>query len=118
MAGMSIPEIFAKEGEEEFRSREIKVLSELGKQSGLVIATGGGCVTISVNHSFLHQNGRIFWLKRDVSQLPTAGRPLSQNGSLDEMYRIRKPLYERFADDIIENESVEQTVRQIMEAIK
>ena len=117
-AGMSIPEIFAKEGEEEFRSREIKVLSELGKQSGLVIATGGGCVTISVNHSFLHQNGRIFWLKRDLSQLPTAGRPLSQNGSLDEMYRIRKPLYERFADDIIENESVEQTVRQIMEAIK
>ena len=117
-ANMSIPEIFAKEGEEGFRSREIKVLSELGKQSGLVIATGGGCVTFSINHSFLHQNGRIFWLKRDISQLPTDGRPLSQKGNLEEMYRIRKPLYEKFADVIIENETVERTVQQIMEAIQ
>ena len=117
-ANMSIPEIFAKEGEDGFRSREIKVLSELGKQSGLVIATGGGCVTFSINHSFLHQNGRIFWLKRDISQLPTDGRPLSQKGNLEEMYRIRKPLYESFADVIIENETVEKTVQQIMEAIQ
>ena len=117
-ANMSIPEIFAKEGEDGFRSREIKVLSELGKQSGLVIATGGGCVTFSINHSFLHQNGRIFWLKRDISQLPTDGRPLSQKGNLEEMYRIRKPLYESFADVIIESETVEQAVQQIMEAIQ
>jgi shikimate dehydrogenase len=117
-ANMSIPEIFAKEGEEGFRSREIKVLSELGKQSGLVIATGGGCVKFSINHSFLHQNGRIFWLKRDISQLPTDGRPLSQKGNLEEMYRIRKPLYESFADVIIESETVEQAVQQIMEAIQ
>ena len=117
-ANMSIPEIFAKEGEDGFRSREIKVLSELGKQSGLVIATGGGCVTFSINHSFLHQNGRIFWLKRDIYQLPTDGRPLSQKGNLEEMYRIRKPLYESFADVIIENETVEKTVQQIMEAIQ
>ena len=117
-ANMSIPEIFAKEGEDGFRSREIKVLSELGKQSGLVIATGGGCVTQAVNHSNLHQNGRIFWLKRQISQLPTDGRPLSQKGNLEEMYRIRKPLYESFADVIIENETVEKTVQQIMEAIQ
>ena len=117
-ANMSIPEIFAKEGEDGFRSREIKVLSELGKQSGLVIATGGGCVTQAVNHSNLHQNGRIFWLKRQISQLPTDGRPLSQKGNLEEMYRIRKPLYEKFADVIIENETVEKTVQQIMEAIQ
>ena len=117
-ANMSIPEIFAKEGEEGFRSREIKVLSELGKQSGLVIATGGGCVTQAVNHSNLHQNGRIFWLKRQISQLPTDGRPLSQKGNLEEMYRIRKPQYEKFADVIIENETVEKTVQQIMEAIQ
>lgn len=117
-AGMSIPEIFAKEGEDGFRDREIKVLAELGKQSGLVIATGGGCVKNDVNHSFLHQNGRIFWLKRDISQLPTDGRPLSQTGNLEEMYRTRKPLYESFADVVIENETVAQTVQQIMEAIQ
>lgn len=117
-AGMSIPEIFAQEGEDGFRDRETKVLAQLGKQSGLVIATGGGCVKNDVNHSFLHQNGRIFWLKRDISQLPTDGRPLSQTGNLEEMYRIRKPLYESFADVVIENETVAQTVQQIMEAIQ
>ena len=116
-AGMTIPEIFANEGEDGFRIRETKVTSELGKQSGLVIATGGGCITRDENYPLLHQNATIFWLKRDISQLPTHGRPLSQKGKLEEMYRIRKPMYEHFADIIIENESVEQSVQRIMEAI-
>ncbi len=116
-AGMTIPEIFAKDGEEGFRNIETKVLSELGKQSGLIIATGGGCVTRIHNYPFLHQNATIIWLKREISQLPIEGRPLSQSGKLEEMYRIRKPMYESFADVIIENESVEQTVQRIMEAL-
>ena len=116
-AGMTIPEIFAKEGEDGFRIRETKVLSALGKQSGLVIATGGGCVTREENYPLLHQNATILWLKRDISQLPTHGRPLSQKGKLEEMYRIRKPMYRHFADITIENESVEQSVQRIMEAI-
>ena len=93
------------------------MLSDLGKQSGLVIATGGGCVTIRENYPLLHQNGQIFWLKRDISELPTEGRPLSQAGKLEEMYRIRKPLYEALADFVIENKTPEQTVQRIMEAI-
>lgn len=117
-AGMSIPDIFGNEGEAGFRNRETKVLSELGKQSGLVIATGGGCVTKEENYPLLHQNARIFWLKRNISELPTHGRPLSQNGNLEQMYRVRKPLYESFADVVIANETVAQTVQQIMEAIK
>ena len=48
-AGIPIPEIFRLEGEEGFRQRETAVLTELGKHSGLVIATGGGCVTKSEN---------------------------------------------------------------------
>ena len=45
LAGKTIPEIFADDGEEEFRRLETAVLAELGRRSGLVIATGGGCVT-------------------------------------------------------------------------
>jgi shikimate dehydrogenase len=116
-AGMTIPEFFEMYGEDEFRQIETLVLSELGKQSGMIIATGGGCVTKFINHSLLHQNGRIFWLKRDISQLPIEGRPLSQKGRLEEMYRLRKPMYESFADVVIENETVEQTIQQIMEVI-
>ena len=113
LAGKSIPEIFSQDGEDTFRNLETEVLSELGKQSGLIIATGGGCVTKERNYPLLHQNGSIFWLKRDIASLPTDGRPLSQTNRLEEMYQIRKPLYEAFADHVINNDGdPEDTLRQ------
>ena len=114
-AGMAIPEIFKKLGEDEFRKLETQVLAELGQKSALVIATGGGCVTKAENYPLLHQNGTIYWLQRDLASLPTDGRPLSQGGRLDEMYRIRKPLYEQFADQIVPNTgTVKETVEMIL----
>lgn len=115
LAGKSIPEIFAEDGEEVFRDWETKALAELGKQSGLVIATGGGCVTRQRNYPLLHQNGAIFWLRRDTASLPTDGRPLSQSHSLSNMYEKRKPMYEAFADFSVDNNgSTEETVRAIL----
>ena len=112
---MPIPDIFAKYGEEEFRRIETEVLAELGQKSNLVIATGGGCVTQEANYPLLHQNGTIYWIERDISSLPTDGRPLSQVGKLEQMYRYRKPLYEQFADAIIDNNCrVENTVDTII----
>ena len=91
----------------------------LGKRSGLVIATGGGCVTQARNYPLLHQNGTIFWLKRDLEKLPTHGRPLSQKNKLSELYKVRKPLYQAFADITIDNDgNAEQTIQQILEALK
>ncbi|MBP3478842.1 MAG: shikimate kinase [Oscillospiraceae bacterium] len=114
LAGKPIPQIFSEDGEEVFRQWETKALSTLGKQSGVVIATGGGCVTRNENYPMLHQNGRIFCLNRDVEKLPTEGRPLSQAGKLSEMHRIRKPLYDRFADHHIDsNGTVEAAAEQI-----
>ena len=114
-AGMTIPEIFATSGEKGFRDLETRVLSELGKESGMVIATGGGCVTRQENYPFLHQNGRILWIRRDIEKLPVNGRPLSQRGNLEEMYRIRRPHYEAFADYSVDNDgSQEETVAQIL----
>ncbi len=103
MEKKSIPGIFAQDGEAVFRSLETQVLASLGRQSGLVIATGGGCVTREENYPLLHQNGQIFWLQRDLEKLPTDGRPLSQMQTLSEMYRKRAPLYACFADHIIDN---------------
>ena len=118
-AGISIPEIFEQRGEEWFRAIESEVLAELGKRSGLVIATGGGCVTREENYPLLHQNGTIFCLDRDISYLPTHGRPLSQKGQLEEMYRIRTPLYHRFADHHIDcNGSPEAAAAQILQILE
>ncbi len=102
-AGCGIPQIFAERGEAGFRALETEVLSQLGMQSGLIIATGGGCVTQNRNYPLLHQNGTLFWLQRDLDQLPVEGRPLSQSAKLEEMYAIRKAMYERFADHSINN---------------
>ena len=104
LAGKTIPEIFAQDGEEEFRRLETLVLDRLGKQSGLVIATGGGCVTRERNYPLLHQNSRIIWLKRCPTRLPTEGRPLSQKTSPVELYEMRKPMYKAFADATVDNE--------------
>lgn len=102
-AGMSIPEIFEQGGEEAFRKVETKVLEQLGKRSGIILSTGGGCVTRQENYPLLHQNGRIFWLRRDIAALPTDGRPISQSSDLNKLFEIRRPLYEAFADEIMEN---------------
>ena len=114
-AGKPIPEIFAEAGEDGFRAWETKVLEVLGKRSGIVLATGGGCVTREENYEALHQNGTVFCLNRSLDRLPTEGRPLSQANKLEEIYRVRKPLYDRFADLCIDNNGcTDDTVRAIL----
>jgi len=119
LAGKSIPDIFAQDGESVFRAWETKALEALGKQSGQIIATGGGCVTRQKNYPLLHQNGTIVYLKRDLRLLPRDGRPLSQQNSLDAMYQTRKPMYEAFADFIVDNVGTpEDTVNAILACLE
>ena len=118
MAGCSIPEIFLKDGEEGFRQIEHQALCEVSKESGLVIATGGGVVTRPENLDPMRQNSLIVWLLRDLSLLPKDGRPLSQTNSLTEMFKVREPLYRAAADCVADNNgSLEDTLKQIMEAM-
>lgn len=118
-AGKAIPGIFAEGGEAAFRKIESEVLTRLGRGSGQIIATGGGCITRSANYAPLHQNGTIFWIQRPIDALPTEGRPLSQAGSLQEMYTIRSPLYARFADYSIQNDgSVSDAVDKILNILE
>ena len=117
--GQTIPEIFSTIGEEGFRAIETHILSELGKRSGLVIATGGGCITRPENYPLLHQNGVVIWLQRDLDILPTHDRPLSQKSNLNEMYEARKPMYEKFADKIIDNNCApDKTVVSIISEVE
>ena len=113
-AGCSIPEIFARGGEEAFRTLEREETSSVGKLSGKIILTGGGVVKDMRNYAALHQNGRIYHLTRDLNLLPTSGRPLSQSGDLAAMWAEREPMYARFRDVIIENSgSIEDTAAAI-----
>lgn len=118
-AGIRIPMIFENEGEAGFRRRETATLAELGKRSGAVISTGGGCVTRAENYPLLHQNGTIIWLRRDLDKLAREGRPLSVNADLSAMYTVREPLYAHFADFTVDNSGTPaETVDAILEVLR
>ncbi len=109
-AGVTIPEIFAAHGEEYFRKMEHEVLAEVSQESSLVIATGGGIVTRPENHPLLVQNSTVVFLNRDVSILPTDGRPISQSRDIRELFAERLPLYRAVCDFEIAVDTVDVAV--------
>lgn len=118
-AGVTIPEIFAAQGEAGFRRLETEATAEVGKLSGNIISTGGGVVTVADNYGLLHQNGVIVWIERDTNKLARDGRPISLSSDLNELYAARLPLYDRFADIKADNNGdINDTVNAIMEMIK
>ena len=117
-AGMTIPEIFDRYGEKYFRDIESEVASDLGRQRGLVIATGGGAVLRPENVAALRQNAYVIHISRPVSSLPTDGRPLSKDlTTLMDMEKARMPLYEAASDMTFDN-SAERTKKQLIAAVQ
>lgn len=106
-------------GEAVFRQKETEVLESLCKQSGTVIATGGGAVTVPENADILRQNSIVFFINRDIAALPTEGRPLSKATALSEMFKVRLPLYRSVCDkEIAADGSVQAVVRRILEELQ
>lgn len=106
-----------EQGEPAFREKEAEMIAKLGTQTGLVISTGGGCVTVPKNFAHLRQNGRIYQLTQPVENLSTTGRVLSSGGldRLRELEEIRTPMYESFAQCIVEhNRNAPETVSAIL----
>ena len=98
----SISSIFEKDGEKVFRDVEKKVLKEISQHHSLVIATGGGLVTLPENWGILHQ-GIVIWLdldlKRSIKRLESdqKKRPLligdDLAGNFSQILESRKPIY-------------------------
>lgn len=115
-----IPEIFENKGEKYFRDLETKVLEEVSKKTGVVIATGGGTPLREINRDLLLQNSLVIYLDRDIKNLETEGRPLSKNlETLEKMYVERNKIYQDISHikiKVIEDE--EKTLEKILEEIK
>ncbi len=117
-AGKPIPEIFAEEGEDAFRTLESAAVRKAGARTGCILSTGGGVVTRPENYAPLHQNGVIVHLTRSLEKLPTAGRPVSQSTDLRALWRRREALYQSFADLTADNNgSIEDTVRTVLKEV-
>lgn len=111
-AGMTVSEIFAREGESGFREREAQAVRETAGRKGLVIASGGGTVLAQRNVEVFHQGGGVIVfldaplaalqerLKRDKR------RPLLQvpdrRRVIEELHGQRAPLYLAAADVVVD----------------
>lgn len=119
-AGKSIPEIFQESGEAGFRAIETEVAIEASKMNNKIIATGGGVVKHKVNMDFLRLNGITIFIDRDIDKLISSdpNRPLSSSKqALQQMYKERYPLYQKYAAYIaVNNANIEETVDDIVNA--
>ena len=117
--GMPIADLFAVQCEAAFRALETQTVQQLGKQSGAIIATGGGAVINPENRKALRQNAVVVFLDRDLHTLATDGRPLSRDReALQTMYEQRLPLYHDAADVTVKVSGTPDDVcRRIREVI-
>ncbi|NLZ93223.1 MAG: shikimate kinase [Firmicutes bacterium] len=100
---MPITDIFSLKGEAYFRKLESEIVQEVSRQSGLIIATGGGVVLNPQNVAVLQKSGFLVWLDASIEALRQRlandkSRPLlSKEGSLSALYQQRKDYYRRAA---------------------
>ena len=126
--GVDIPTIFEFEGEDGFRSREQSVIDELTAKEGIILATGGGAVLREVNRHHLSARGFVVYLQCTPEQQfertrRDKNRPLLQTDNpldkLQELMRIREPLYRQTADLVISTEgrNTQSVVREIVKRL-
>ena len=114
---MDINSYFKEYGEEAFRKLEAKIIKEVSKDNNLVISTGGGAILNEENMKNLKHNGFVYFINRFISNLiPTDDRPLSSNQKdLNKLYKERLPLYKKYADyEIDNNSSLKYTINHIL----
>lgn len=105
-AGKDIPRLFAERGEAAFRELEREVIRDIaGRETGAVIATGGGAILTKENVRALSRTGRIYFLDRPYELLiPTDDRPLSATAEALRMrYVERYPKYLATSDVTVPN---------------
>ena len=127
--GVDIPLIFELEGEDGFRKRESAIIDELTARSQIILATGGGAILDPDNRSKLSSRGIVIYLETSVEQQLRRtshdhSRPLLQTEDpktkLQELMRIRGPLYAEVADWTIKTDhrKSRDVVLRITEKIK
>jgi shikimate kinase len=95
-AGMSIPEIFDKHGEDYFRAGEKRVIARLLDNGPQVLATGGGAIMDQTTRDLIHIKGISVWLKADLDVLLKRtkrrnDRPLAEK--IKDLLPLRDPVY-------------------------
>ncbi len=125
-AGMTVPAIFAAEGEAGFRARERACLAACARDTGIVLSCGGGIVIAPENRSILRESFHVVWIRVSAEEAVrrasfSAGtRPLLDHadplGRARELLAAREELYRACADFIVDTEA-SRSVQSIAESI-
>lgn len=114
---MTIQKIIEKNGIRFFRELEKEVVREELLSFSKVFSTGGGVIEDRENWRYLKYNSQVIYIERDLDQLDTKGRPLSQGGidRLNNIYEKRNPIYKKLSDYRVKNnKSLLETVEEIV----
>jgi shikimate kinase len=127
-ANMTIPEIFARDGEAFFRDKESQVVSRLLDEERCVLSTGGGAFLAPGNRKMITERGVSVWLNADLEVLWNRvrrrdTRPLlrteNPQATLEALYLARVPIY-RLADLVVDSDaraSIDDMVERVLAAL-
>jgi shikimate kinase len=128
-ANMTIPEIFARDGEAFFRLKERQVIARLLTEECGVLSTGGGAFLAAENREPITRIGASIWLQADLDVLWNRvrhrdTRPLLQTAdpraTLAELYQARVPLYAKADLAVVSagQASLEEMVDRVLTALR
>ena len=126
-AGMTIAEIFERDGEPAFRAGERKVIARLLAEPVHVLATGGGAFMNEQTRKLIAERGLSIWLKAELEELVKrvarrGHRPLLQQGDpraiLEQLMQERYPTYAE-ADLVVSSAgTAEETAERVLAALR
>lgn len=108
----SVEQLIWEKGEAYFRSLETEVLKKVCQMKGIILATGGGTPLTAKNKQLLKADGYVYYISRDIRQLDLEGRPLSNEDTIETLYRKRLPHYQACMDSFFINDSTVSAIAQ------
>ena len=126
-AGKGLQAIINEDGIDTFKKLEEEVILSI-ELNDAVIATGGSAIYYDAAMMHLKENGRVVYIdvpiediKKRLKNIKTRGVAMGKGQTLDDLYNIRKPLYEKYADITVmsnNKRNMEETVEAILAAVK
>ena len=119
-----LQDIIDDDGIEYFLSAEERAILSLDINA-TVVATGGSVVYSDKSMEHLKKSGKVIYLHLSydtmvdrIKNITTRGVVVKEGDSLEDMYNERLPMYQKWADIVIncDNNTVEQTVEKIVKA--
>jgi shikimate kinase len=126
VAGKGLQDIINEDGIDKFKELEEKVLKELAVKNA-VVSTGGSAIYYDEAMQHLKENGTVVYIKANLKtiksrlkNIKTRGVAMGKGQTLDDLYKLRMPLYEKYADITVMTDNkrnMEDTVADILKQI-